>query len=290
MTRSLSPEEVAGFRKDGLLFPKRVLSADAAAGYLAELEAYEASIGEPVNGAHRYKCHLLFPWINDLMRQPQILDMVEDLLGPDLMIWTTHLYPKEPGDGRFISWHQDSAHWGLATDDIVTVWIALTVANKQNGCMRMLPGSQIKGTVDHHDSDDPNNILTRGQTISDQIDEAKTVSIELLPGEASIHHLYMMHASHANHSTERRVAVALRYITPQAKQTRVTIDYATLVRGEDRFGNFEQEPRPSAQFDPEFVKLHEHIAGIQGQVYMHGTNKAGVQGLSDNKPAPAASK
>ena len=288
MPRSLSETEVQTFRKDGLLFPKRVLSAEAAAGYLAELEAYEATIGEPVNGAHRYKCHLLFPWINDLMREPQILDMVEDVLGPDLMIWTTHLYPKEPGDGRFISWHQDSAHWGLASDDIVTVWIALTDATVENGCMRMLPGSHVSGTVDHHDSDDPKNILTRGQTISADIDENKTVSVELQQGEASLHHLYMMHASPSTHSAGRRVAVALRYITPQAKQTRVTIDYATLVRGEDRYGNFEPEPRPTALFDPEFVKLHEHIAGIQGQVYLAGTDRAGMGGLSDDKPAAAA--
>ena len=285
MPKSLNQDEIANFRRDGLLFPKRVLSADAAAGYLAELEAYEAGIDGPVNGKHRYKCHLLFPWINDLMRQPQILDMVEDVLGPDLMIWTTHLYPKEPGDGRFISWHQDSAHWGLATDDIVTVWIALTDATKGNGCMRMLPGSHVTGTVDHHDSTDPKNILTRGQTISTDIDENQTVSVELLPGEASLHHLYMMHASHANQSNQRRVAVALRYITPKAKQTRVTIDYATLVRGKDEFGNFELEPRPANLFEPEFITLHDHIAGVQGQVYMAGTDKAGVNGLSDDKPA-----
>ncbi len=285
MPKSLTTDEISRFRQDGLLFPKRVLSADAAAGYLAELEAYEASIGGSVNGKHRYKCHLLFPWINDLMRQPQILDMVKNVLGPDLMIWTTHLYPKEPGDGRFISWHQNSAHWGLATDDIVTVWIALTPATTANGCIRMLPGSHVFGTVSHHDSADPKNILTRGQTLDRQIDESQTVSLELQPGEASLHHLYMMHASHANQSDGRRVAVALRYITPKAKQTRVTIDYATLVRGQDQFGNFEPEPRPAKLFEPEFEKPHEHIAGVQGQVYMHGTNKGGVQGLSDDKPA-----
>ena len=80
-----------------------------------------------------------------MMRLPQILDAVEDLLGPDVMVWSSHLYPKEPGDGRFISWHQDSAHWGLDSNQIVTVWVALTAASEENGCTRMLPGSHTDG-------------------------------------------------------------------------------------------------------------------------------------------------
>ena len=112
-----------------------------AAALLAELQNFERSTGGPVNGKYRYKCHLVFPWINDLMRDQNILDLVEAVIGPDIMAWTTHLYPKEPGDGRFISWHQDSAHWGLDSNQIVTVWLALTPVTRDNGAMQMLPGS-----------------------------------------------------------------------------------------------------------------------------------------------------
>jgi non-haem Fe2+, alpha-ketoglutarate-dependent halogenase len=281
MPLSLTDTDVQQYREDGLLFPKPVLSTDQASTYLAALEGYEADSGGPVNGKYRYKCHLVFPWINELMRNEAVLDMVEDLIGPDIMVWSSHLYPKEPGDGRFISWHQDSAHWGLETDNILTVWVALTPATRRNGCMRMMPGSQVTGTVAHRDTWETKNILTRGQTIAERIDEARAVWVELEAGEASIHHLYMWHSSPPNVTDGRRVAVALRYITPRARQTRADRDFATLVRGQDAYGHFEAEPRPSVTMDPEMVRLHEEIAEIQGAIYLNGTDKAGIEGLAD---------
>ena len=273
--------EVARYREDGLLFPVPLLPADVAAGALSELQRYEASSGGPVQGKWRYKSHLVFPWINRLMREPVILDHVESLLGPDLMVWTSHLYPKEPGDGRFISWHQDAAHWGLDSEQIVTVWIALTPVTIANGCMRMLRGTHRQGIVDHKDTWDPNNILTRGQTITEGIDESAAVSVELAQGEASFHHVNLFHASHENGTAERRVGLALRYITPSARQQRVNHDFATLVRGEDRFGHFELEAAPQTEMAPEFVALHARISDIQGQIYLSGTERAGIGGLNE---------
>ena len=219
------------------------------------------------------------------MRSEAILDIVEPILGEDLMVWTTHLYPKEPGDGRFISWHQDAAHWGLDSDQILTVWIALTPVTTGNGCMRMLPGSHEEGIVAHRDTWDRRNILTRGQTIERPIDESAAVSVELRPGECSLHHVNLFHASHANESDERRVGLALRYITPQARQQRVDEDYATLVRGQDRFGHFQLEPEPAKEMDPDFVALHAHISDLQGQIYLKGTDRAGVAGLTETNAA-----
>ena len=112
MSLTLTKEEISRYRKDGLLFPKTIMTPSKASEYLALLENYEAATGGPVKDQFRYKCHLVFPWINELMRNDGILDIVEDLIGPDIMVWTSHLYPKEPGDQKFISWHQDSAHWG----------------------------------------------------------------------------------------------------------------------------------------------------------------------------------
>jgi chlorinating enzyme len=238
-----------------------------------------------VSGKWRYKSHLVFPWINELMRRPEVLDPVEDLLGPDVMIWSSHLYPKEPGDGRFISWHQDSAHWGLDSSKILTVWIALTEANEANGCMRMLRGSHKDGVAPHRDTWDPNNILTRGQTIDAEIDEDKAVWATLHRGEASFHHVDMWHASKPNETDERRVGLALRYITPEARQERVDTDFATLLRGEDRFGHFQPEAHPVATMHPDAVAEHQRIADIQGQIYLKGTDRAGTDGLIETNEA-----
>lgn len=284
---TLTTDEVRAFKTDGLLFPKPALSADEAAAALAQLERYESNSGGTVNGKWRYKSHLVFPWINRLMRLPQLLELVEPLLGPDLMVWTSHLYPKEPGDGRFISWHQDSAHWGLDSEQIVTLWLALTPVTEENGCMRMLPGTHRKGIVDHEDTWDPDNILTRGQTITNGIDEDLAVSVELAAGQCSLHHVNMFHASHPNTSDARRVGLALRYITPQARQQRVDHDFATLVRGEDRFGHFELEPEPQKEMDPDFIALHARISDVQAKIYLDGTNRAGIEGLRETSEISA---
>ena len=285
---TLSAAQIDRYREHGLLFPCPVLSPAEAAAFLGELETYEKSSGEPIAGKWRYKSHLVFPWLNQLMRHPAILNLVRSLLGADLMVWTTHIYPKEAGDGRFISWHQDSAHWGLDSNQVLSVWVALTDATRESGCMRMLPGSHHKGEVRHQDTWDPNNILTRGQTIEESINEDETVWVELEAGQASIHHVDMFHASTPNVSPHRRVGVAIRYITPQARQTRIDEDYATLGSGEDRFGHFRPERVPTATMDAEAMAFHERIADLQGQIYQSNTDRAGLGGLKetdDRKPA-----
>ena len=278
---ALSADEIKRYHDTGLMFPQRVMTTDDAANYLAQLESYESNTGGPVNGKWRYKSHLVFPWFDQLMRHPAILNLVRSLLGNDLMVWTTHIYPKEPGDGRFISWHQDSAHWGLDSNQILSVWVALTDATRENGCMRMLPGSHHNGQVEHQDTRDSNNILTRGQTIFNGIEEDRSVWIELKAGEVSVHHVDMFHASTPNESNQRRVGVAIRYITPSARQTRIDEDYATLVSGEDRFGHFKEEIAPITTMSAEATAFHEHVADLQGQIYLSNTDRNSIAGLAD---------
>ena len=277
----LSADQIKQYHDTGLMFPQRVMTTDEATNYLAQLESYESNTGGPVNGKWRYKSHLVFPWFDQLMRHPAILDLVRSLLGNDLMVWTTHIYPKEPGDGRFISWHQDSAHWGLDSNQVLSVWVALTDATRENGCMRMLPGSHHNGQVKHQDTRDPNNILTRGQTIFNGIEEDRSVWIELKAGEVSVHHVDMFHASTPNKSNQRRVGVAIRYITPSARQTRIDEDYATLVSGEDRFGHFKEEIAPITTMSTEATAFHEHVADLQGQIYLSNTDRNNIAGLAD---------
>ena len=281
MNASLTPSDLEAYQRDGLLFPKRVLTPERAAAFRAEWEGYEAENGGPINGKYRYKSHLVFRFVDEIIREPSILDLVEGILGPNLMVWNTNLYPKEPGDDRFISWHQDSAHWGLDNNRIVTVWVALSPATRENGCMAMVPGSHRQGTVVHDDTWDPKNILTRGQTIAQEIREEDAVWITLEPGECSLHHVEMMHFSPGNSSTERRVGLAVRYITPEARQLRNDTDYATLVRGEDRFGHFLPERRPGETMDDSAVAFHAEVAETQGKIFLHGTQRAGLRGLDE---------
>ena len=145
--KTLSAEAVAQFRRDGFYFPIRVLSPEEAAAYRARLEAVERAHGGPLGGELRHKSHLLFTWLNELIRLPRIVDAVEDLLGPNLLCWSSSFFIKEARDPAFVSWHQDSTYWGLSEPDVVTAWVAFSESSIESGAMRMVPGTWTSGLV-----------------------------------------------------------------------------------------------------------------------------------------------
>ena len=93
-----------------------------------------------LDGDLRHKPHLLFTWLADLVRHPAILDAVEDVLGPNLLVWSTSFFIKAAGDPAYVSWHQDATYWGPSEPDVVTAWLAVTDATVDNGAMRMRAG------------------------------------------------------------------------------------------------------------------------------------------------------
>ncbi len=202
----LAAEQVSFYRSSGYVAPVRVLPEDEAAGYRRHLEAFEAAHGGPIPGKYRHKPHLLFPWLADLVRHPRILDAVESLLGPDLLVWSSVFFIKEPHDPAYVSWHQDSTYWELSEPEVVTAWVALSPSHHENGCLRVVPGTQMLDQVEHVDMQDENNLLTRGQEIAVKVDEAAAVELPLQPGEMSLHHIRLFHNSQPNQSDERRIA------------------------------------------------------------------------------------
>jgi ectoine hydroxylase-related dioxygenase (phytanoyl-CoA dioxygenase family) len=198
---------------------------------------------------------------------------MEDLIGPDLLCWNTLFWVKEAGSDSFVSWHQDLRYWGLDTSQLITVWLALSPATAESGCMSVLPGSHVGDMLPHSDEYQPDNMLTRGQEISVEVDEAKTVSMPLHPGEASLHNGRLAHASGPNHSDDRRIGLSLHYMPPETQQVVGDWDSAALVRGEDRHGHFTHAPRPGRDFDPLAVEFHERAAGAVRDVLFHGAEK-----------------
>ncbi len=215
--KTLSPDAVAQYRRDGFYFPLRVLSPEEAAEYRARLEAIERERGGPLGGELRHKGHLLFTWLDRLIRHPRILDAVEDLLGPNLLCWSSSFFIKEARDHAFVSWHQDSTYWGLSEPDVVTAWVALSESSIESGAMRMIPGTHTE-QVAHRDTFAPENLLSRGQEIMVEVDEARAVDVLLHPGEMSLHHVRMFHGSPPNRSADRRIGYAIRYIPTHVRQ------------------------------------------------------------------------
>src|SRR5262249_25395997 len=148
-TRRLTLAQVEAFRRDGYLYPLRGLSSAEAQRYRARLEAFEARQGPLTTTPFRTKPHLVFEWVAELVRHPAILDAVEDLLGPDLLVWSSSFFLKGARDPSYVSWHQDSTYWGLSEPDVVTAWLALSVSSVASGCMRVVPGSHLRDQIPH---------------------------------------------------------------------------------------------------------------------------------------------
>jgi chlorinating enzyme len=282
MPKILTQQQIDTYWRDGCVFPVRVMSAEAAAEMRGRLEEFERKAGGPLKGDLRHKSHLLFTWLADLVRFDPVVDAIEDLYGPNLLCWTTNFFIKEGRTPSFVSWHQDSTYWGLDRPDVVTAWIAFTDSNEANGAMGFIPGTHTKDQIPHRDTFAKNNLLTRGQEVAVEVDENEARTIELRPGEMSLHHVRLVHGSPPNPSNDRRIGFAVRYIPTSVKQV-AGEDSATLVRGEDTFGHFEHEPRPTRDMDPEFIALHKRIAERNAQILYRGT---AVKSYNDPKALP----
>src|SRR5436190_18308485 len=265
MLKVLSQTAIERYRRDGYYFPLPVLSADEARGYRRRLEAFEAEQGGPLRGELRHKGHLIFTWLDALVRHPVILDAVEDLLGPNILCWSSSFFLKEARDPAYVSWHQDATYWGLSEPDVMTAWVAFTDATVENGAMRMVPGTHREQVV-HRDTFATHNLLTRGQEVAKVVDEARAVDIVLMAGEMSVHHVLMFHSAPPNRSDDRRIGFAIRYLPTSVRQVAGEGDSALLVRGTDGYHHFEPEEPPARDLVPEALARHAAIMKRQAQI------------------------
>ncbi len=248
MTRHLTEAQVEHFKRHGYAFPFRAVSADEAADYRRIIEEYEVASGDDVNKTLKIKGHLALPAIVGLACNPKILDAVEDLIGPNIMLFGASIFAKNGRDPRYVSWHQDSTYFGLTPHEEVTVWVALTSSNSDNGVLRVLPGSHAGPDLKHVETYAKDNMLAKGQTLVG-IDETLAVEMPLEPGQFSIHHERTAHSSLPNRSDDRRIGFAFFYVPTHAQST-TGRRRATLVRGVDEFGHWDPETLPARDLDP----------------------------------------
>ncbi len=271
--KSLTEAAVRQYQEQGYLSPIRVMSTDQAGILRRQLEDFEAGAGV-LSGKLRQKSHLLFTWLNDLIRQDAILDAVEDIIGPDILCWGSSFFIKETRNPGFVSWHQDSTYWGLDPADVITAWIAFSDSTPENGAMEVIPATHKLDQIPHNDTFRPENLLSRGQEIMVDVDPAQAVTLELRAGEMSLHHVRLIHGSAPNPSDKRRIGYAIRYIPTYVRQIAGTHDSATLVRGVDRHGNFEMEQRPEADMSPSALAHHAAITGAHAKILMRETGRS----------------
>lgn len=287
---TLSAENRVAYARDGFVAGLPAFSAERVAQIREEIEALEASHSPGANGRElgqffRVNGQLVIPLLADLARTPAILDQVSAILGPNLLVWSVELFIKEPGSEAVVSWHQDITYWGMGeTDEELTAWVALSDVSVEAGCMRFLPGSHAQSIVAHEDTFDENNLLSRGQEIAG-VDEAKAVHGPLKPGEMSFHHGRCFHASGPNRSQDRRIGLAIRYVTPEVRQSEIAPDYAMLVRGVDRHQGWIPVAGATGLFQEDELALYEQVLTHQSSALASGAE--GAVDLYKTKGTPA---
>jgi ectoine hydroxylase-related dioxygenase (phytanoyl-CoA dioxygenase family) len=260
----LTATEIQRYATDGYLPGRPLLTPEETELYRAGCERGCGRVvkdGDRKQSTNRVKPYLLFPWAAALVRHKRILDCVETLIGPDIMVFHTTVWLKEPYSETFVPWHQDATYFGLAPFEHVTAWVALTDSTPENGCVQIIPHSHTTGQRPHFDQPDPKTMLSRGQTLADAIDESRAVGLELAAGEVSFHHTLAFHRSGVNRTGERRVGIGVSYIPTRVRHVGDTRLSATLVRGTDTYGHFDHEPAPMADEDAAALRAHADSVG-----------------------------
>jgi ectoine hydroxylase-related dioxygenase (phytanoyl-CoA dioxygenase family) len=240
--KRLSVEQKLTYDNEGILFPLGVLSASEVAIYRNHYLDLEDRLGGDPRAMSQ--CQLHFRWAYDMAAHPAILDIIEDLIGPDILVHSTTFFTKLPRDACYVSWHQDGHYLGLSAPCYASAWVALTASDPQNGCMRVVPGSHRQGKQPHGATAlSDRNLLSSGLEIAVEVDESEVTDVVLEPGEISLHHVDIVHGSNPNLSDRRRIGYAIRYVAPHVRQTS-RHHPVMLARGKDEYGYFDTRQDP----------------------------------------------
>ncbi|MDR3689733.1 MAG: phytanoyl-CoA dioxygenase family protein [Fimbriimonas sp.] len=253
MSKSLSrltTEEVDQYREEGFLVYNRPVLSDAK---FVGLRASFERILENLDASERPEAmdvpHFMYPELFEWAFDPQILAMVEPIMGPDLALFSTHFICKPKGNGKRVPWHEDSAYWVgmLEPMEVCTVWLAIDPSTRENGCMMVIPRthtSGYKGFSEYDDVDAAHNVFST-EIKPILRDESKTVYIELAPNECSLHDSRVMHGSEANMSQIRRCGWTLRFCSTAVRFSQERFNGAHqvyLASGKDLGGNVYADP------------------------------------------------
>lgn len=266
MPKLLTNKQIKQYQDEGFISPIRVIEESEALLIADMIKQAEQDYPKEIHSQRRNNLHLSFSFLDSLAHNKIIVDAIEDLIGPDIALWGSVMFIKEPSSSQYVSWHQDATYMGMSNNSFATPWIALTHSNVETGCMSMISGSHKQQISKHVDTFASNNILTRGQEIID-VDESLSVDLVLRPGEMSVHSGTIIHGSKPNKSEHRRVGFALQSFMPTNIEQTIGENNWTHIRGKKRhYTDGIMFDRPRFDMDPvtlsQRVKSEENFANI----------------------------
>jgi non-heme Fe2+,alpha-ketoglutarate-dependent halogenase len=269
----LSREQIDAYKRDGYSFPHKALSDAELAECREGLARYEAWLGKPVNHGDwrwRSQAYAFLPWLDRLIRHPRILDAVEDLIGPDILVFTTTFFIKDAHSPTFAAWHQDATYFGIEPYEHVTAWVALCDATEEAGCMEVVPSRGAARQLHHAALGLQNSINGGGQEIVDEFDQTGTVMMTVPAGSFSLHHTLCTHRSAPNRADYRRVGIGISYIPAHSRITSPVRMLTPLVRGTNTGGNFDVLPPPTeGECHPAALARHEQAYRLYRDNYAY---------------------
>lgn len=273
----LSEAQVDAFHRDGFFAPVDVFPVEEARAWRADLEAFERTLPPgPVSAGDRRKLHVRLPWARDLVEDPRLLDVMEQLLGPDILVFTSTFFIKEPRTDAITAWHQDATFFGLQPYEHVTAWVALSEASIEAGCMEFAPGSHRLGQLAHGQAATPGTINAGARSISEPLDTSRAIFAPVKTGQVSLHHTLIAHNSRPNRSDDRRIGFGISYIPAHVRHGGSKRMSATLVRGIDRYGHFDLEDDPRTLDSDAQAEAHKRAYGRYRECHAEQQARYGV--------------
>ncbi len=268
MPKILSADEVRHFEERGYCTPVPALTADEVAHFRGRLEAFERTYPNDVKKL-KTKAHLLCPWVDEIARHPRILDIYEDLIGPDILCYSMAFRIKKSDGKTFAGWHQDTAYSPIKPIMVIGA-LALSDCSVRHGCLSVIPGSHKTGPLPHAEASGTDSILAREQYISVDFDTSKAVNLELRAGEIGLFNADIIHGSGTNESGERRILLLVEMM-PACVEQRAHRDSAMLVRGVDNYRNYDHEPPARTEFGPEELAAWQRVVDKRAKNVFRGS-------------------
>ena len=214
--QALTTAQIGAYNASGFVQPFDVFGPDEMADLRAYIDRLMADLGpEGAYGINCYQARLA--GLYDIATDPRILDLVEDLMGPDILCWASAVLSKKPQDPKAVPWHQDASFWALSPARTVTVWLAIDDADGENSAMRFIPGTHDKGALPVADTDGDTNVFHKGTAGADRMGAPFTNTLKA--GQISLHADMLVHGSEANRSDRRRCGLTLRFCPPSVRIT-----------------------------------------------------------------------
>jgi hypothetical protein len=270
----LSANQLKQYEDEGFVSPINIFSKDKAREIRNEIELIEKEMPEELEKSGRYNAHLISPLLDEVTHNPKILDVVQSLIGKNILVCGTTLFIKNPNEKGFVSYHQDAKYIGLEPHNWVTAWVAITDSNEVNGCMRMWSGSHKDNLKQHNQKFDEGNLLTRGQTVNN-VPKENTKPLILSAGQMSLHHPTVVHVSELNKSDDRRIGFVIQsYIGTNVKQV-LGRNSVQLARGKDNFNFHEKIGRSKSLMNKYDLKLKKKENDNLQEIFYKGSTKKG---------------